>query len=153
MFTLTQWSSLQKSISKFAPKKFCEIDPRWQRYKTFLGVIYATIGTLLRRLRFKLRLKSFITLATGLLFGLRQGACGREEHLTALALLANIRIDWKGLPGTNEVDYLAFSSVTKKKSFITLTTGVNVTKLFFVTLTVGQNKLDCSIFSRFIGLV
>ena len=30
-----KWSSLQKSVSKFTPKKFYEIDPRGQCYKTF----------------------------------------------------------------------------------------------------------------------
>jgi hypothetical protein len=30
MLTLMQWSSLQKSVSKFTPKKFYEIDP-WTR--------------------------------------------------------------------------------------------------------------------------
>jgi hypothetical protein len=28
MFTLIQWSSLQKIVSKIMPKKFYEIDPR-----------------------------------------------------------------------------------------------------------------------------
>jgi hypothetical protein len=34
------------------------------------------------------------------------------------------------LPGTNTLAYLALSSAMKKKSFITLTPGVNFIKLF-----------------------
>ncbi len=30
-----KWSSLQKSVSKFTPKQFYEIDPSIQSYKTF----------------------------------------------------------------------------------------------------------------------
>jgi hypothetical protein len=46
-----------------------------------------------------------------------------------LALLSNIRLGWKGLPKTNTLTSL----VIKKKSFFkTLTTSVNVTKLFFL---------------------
>ena len=37
-------SSLQKRVSKFTPKKFYEIYPSGQYYKTFLGIIYATSG-------------------------------------------------------------------------------------------------------------
>jgi hypothetical protein len=36
------------------------------------------------------------------------------------ALLANIRLGWKGLPGTDALAQLAPLLVTKKKSFITL---------------------------------
>jgi len=36
------------------------------------------------------------------------------------------------LPETNAPAYFASKSVTKKKSCITLTAGVNVTELFFV---------------------
>ena len=35
MIVLIKWSSLQKSESKFTPKKFYEIDPRVQCHKTF----------------------------------------------------------------------------------------------------------------------
>ncbi len=44
------------------------------------------------------------------------------------------------MPGLNVLDYLAFLSVTEK-SFITLTAGVNVMKLFSSSLTVS-NKLE-----------
>jgi hypothetical protein len=37
--------------------------------------------------------------------------------------LANFRLGWKGLPGTNAKDYLASLSVTKNQSFKTLTSG------------------------------
>ncbi len=50
-----------------------------------------------------------------------------------LALLSNIRLGWKGLPKTNTLTSLVSSCVTKKKKvFKTLTTSVNVTKLFFL---------------------
>jgi hypothetical protein len=43
-------------------------------------------------------------------------------------------LGWKGLPGTNTLDYLATSSATKK-SFITLATGVfSILLSFCVTL-------------------
>jgi hypothetical protein len=32
-----KWSSLNKSVSKFTPKKFHEIDPWGKYYKTFYG--------------------------------------------------------------------------------------------------------------------
>jgi hypothetical protein len=43
----------------------------------------------------------------------RPGACSRVEHWkvaslgSALALLTNIRLGWKGLPGTNTLTYLS----------------------------------------------
>jgi len=40
-----------------------------------------------------------------------------------LALPANIRPGSKGLPETNVIAYWASSSVTKKKSFVTVTPG------------------------------
>jgi len=49
------------------------------------------------------------------------------EHLSdasflgkLLVLLANVRLDWKGLPG-NTLGYLSSSSAMKEKSFIALT--------------------------------
>ena len=38
-----------------------------------------------------------------------------------LVLPVNVRLDWKVLPGPNTLAYLASSSATKKKSFITFT--------------------------------
>jgi hypothetical protein len=35
MVTLMQWSSFQKSVIKFTPKKFYEIDPGSQSHNTF----------------------------------------------------------------------------------------------------------------------
>jgi hypothetical protein len=55
-----------------------------------------------------------------------------------LALLANIRLSWKGLAGTNAQAYYEKSQLTAVKSFITLATGVNVIKL-----TMRPNKLEC----------
>jgi hypothetical protein len=46
------------------------------------------------------------------------------------ALLSNIKLGWKGLPGASTLAYLSEASVTKPKSFITLTQGANVIKLF-----------------------
>jgi hypothetical protein len=40
MVILMKWASLQKRVSKFTPKKFYEIDPSAQCYKTFLSVNY-----------------------------------------------------------------------------------------------------------------
>ncbi len=42
-----------------------------------------------------------------------------------------LRPNWKGFIRTNTVAYMASSSATKEKSFITLTPGVNVIKPFF----------------------
>jgi hypothetical protein len=44
------------------------------------------------------------------------------------ALLANIRLGWKDLPGTNTLAYLSEEWVTQKK-IITLRPGANVVKL------------------------
>ncbi len=46
-------------------------------------------------------------------------------------MLTNIRLNWKGLPGTNAVAYFVAASVTEEKSFIKIKIGVNVKKLFF----------------------
>jgi hypothetical protein len=51
-----------------------------------------------------------------------------------LVLLANIRLGWKGLPGTNNLAYYKYSKITPVKSFITLGLGVNVIKLFHICL-------------------
>ncbi len=45
-----------------------------------------------------------------------------------LALPTNIIPGWKGLPVTKAMAYLTSSSVTKKKSFITLTPGLQLSK-------------------------
>jgi hypothetical protein len=54
-----------------------------------------------------------------------------------LVLPEKVRLDWKvfaRLPGINTLAYLASLSATKEKSFITLSPGLNVSKLFlFVT--------------------
>ncbi len=49
-----------------------------------------------------------------------------------LALPANIRLGWKGLPGTNVLAYNKKLYLTAVKSFITLVLGANVIKLFTV---------------------
>ena len=70
------------------------------------------------------------------------------EHLSDASFLgkllvfpANVRIDWKVVASTNTLAYLASSTVTKEKSFITLTPSVKVIRLFYSSLTSGQNKL------------
>ncbi len=47
-----------------------------------------------------------------------------------LALPTNIRISWKGLAGTSTLAYYENSLITNKKSFITLTLGPNVIRLY-----------------------
>ncbi len=59
----------------------------------------------------------------------RPGAHPRVEHLKcsslrkALALPANIRLGWKGLPGTNTLAYYENPQITTVKSFIVQATG------------------------------
>ncbi len=48
-----------------------------------------------------------------------------------LALPTNIRLGWKGLPGTNILAYYEKSQLTAVKSFVTLAPGVNAIKLYF----------------------
>jgi hypothetical protein len=43
-----------------------------------------------------------------------------------LALPTNIRLGWKGLPGTNALAYYKNSGCTAVKSFITLTQGLKI---------------------------
>ncbi len=42
-----------------------------------------------------------------------------------------LRPDWKGFPRANPLAYWASLSVTKEKSFITLTPGANAIRHFF----------------------
>jgi len=46
------------------------------------------------------------------------------------ALPANIRLGWKGLPGTNTLAFYEHSSIAEANSFITLRPGPNIIKLF-----------------------
>jgi hypothetical protein len=61
----------------------------------------------------------------------RPEAYFRETHLKgaslgqAPALLTNIRLGWKGLPGTNTLAYYEHSQLTDVKRFITLDPGSN----------------------------
>ncbi len=52
----------------------------------------------------------------------------------ALVSVIDVRPDWKGLPGTNSIPYLASSLVIKKVIFITLAAVTNVVKLFYFSL-------------------
>ncbi len=80
---------------------------------------------------------------------IRLGAYPEVEHFKgtsvgcSLALLANVRLGWKGLPGTNALAYFASSSATEKKVFVTLEPGANVIKLFPSLLTTRPNKPEC----------
>jgi hypothetical protein len=47
-------------------------------------------------------------------------------------LPANVRIGWKGSPGTKILAFLAASSVMKKKCLMTITPRDNVFKLFYL---------------------
>jgi hypothetical protein len=51
------------------------------------------------------------------------GAPEKRFTQVALALPANIRLGWKGLPGTNTLAYYKTPKITVAKSFITLATG------------------------------
>jgi hypothetical protein len=48
----------------------------------------------------------------------------------AMAFVTNIRIGWRGLPGTNAVAYYENTSITNVKSFIIFCPGPNVIKHF-----------------------
>ncbi len=61
------------------------------------------------------------------------------EH-TKGALLTNIRLVWKGLPGANALDYYEYTKSMAVKSFIKLDPGLN---LLTSSWTVDQNKLEC----------
>jgi hypothetical protein len=58
-----------------------------------------------------------------------------------LALQANSRRDWKGLAGTNTLDYFASAVIMKKDIFITLTPIVMIIKLFSSAEMKIENKL------------
>ncbi len=51
-----------------------------------------------------------------------------------LALTTDIGHGWKGLPGTHTLAYFTSPSVIKKISFMILTPGANVIKLFTVVI-------------------
>jgi hypothetical protein len=54
--------------------------------------------------------KAFLGFSSLVLCSLvRPGAYPREEHLQTLAVLGNIRLGWKSLPGTNTIAYWAHS--------------------------------------------
>ncbi len=63
--------------------------------------------------------------------------------LKLLALLTSIRLDWKGLPGTNSLAFYKHSQITDVKSFITLGPGVDGNKKKISPLTLPTNKLEC----------
>jgi hypothetical protein len=61
-------------------------------------------------------------------------------------ILANIRLSWKVLPGTNTLVSLAYyldSKISDINSFIILALVANVIKLFSLSLTKSTDKLEC----------
>jgi hypothetical protein len=46
-------------------------------------------------------------------------------YVRLLALPTNIRLGWKGLPGTNTLAYYEYSYITDVKVFIILGPGIN----------------------------
>ena len=68
---------------------------------------------------------------SSLMFAGKAKAClSGATHRQALAFPSDIRLGWKGLPGTNSLAYYERSYLTAVKSFITLRPGPNVIKLF-----------------------
>jgi hypothetical protein len=55
---------------------------------------------------------------------------GAQLKDSLLALLNNIRLRWKGLPGTNALAYYKNLQITTVKSLIPLAPGVTSTKIF-----------------------
>ncbi len=58
--------------------------------------------------------------------------------------LTNIRLGWKRLPWKNTIAYYDHSKVTEEKSFVILSPGVNVMKLF-TFVTVGEIKYGITV--------
>ncbi len=50
------------------------------------------------------------------------------------AVLANNRLEWKGLPGTNMLTYYEHSKITDVKSSLALSLVLNVIELFEVVI-------------------
>jgi hypothetical protein len=69
-----------------------------------------------------------------------------------MALLANIRICWKGLTGTSTLAYYEHFLIMDVKCFITLTPEANVIKHFYGRTNFG-NKLECLSLASFSNLV
>jgi hypothetical protein len=57
-----------------------------------------------------------------LMFGWKVGAYSIEAHFrySHIALSTNIRLGWKGLPGTNTLAFHEHSQITDVKVFVTL---------------------------------
>ncbi len=68
-----------------------------------------------------------ITFQSSLTFVVKPGAYPRKKHMKGAPMLGTcpsiLRPDWKGFPRTDPLAYWASLSVTKEKSFITLTPG------------------------------
>jgi hypothetical protein len=59
-----------------------------------------------------------------------------------LVLPANVRLDWKVFAGCKHSSLLGLVISNEEKSFITLTTGVNIIQLFFFVADATAKKLD-----------
>ncbi len=70
-----------------------------------------------------------------------------------LAIPTNIRPGWKGLPLRNALAYYEKSQLVAVKSFITLAPGVNVIKLFHLSMMLLRNKLERLSLASFVMLV
>jgi hypothetical protein len=69
------------------------------------------------------------------------GASFYVRVLGLINLPLNIRLGWKGLPGTNALAYFAYSSV--QRYFLTLSYCKNVLKLFEYITNDITKKLEC----------
>ncbi len=56
-------------------------------------------------------------------------------------MIRNVRLGWKGLPGTNTPAYFGLFVFDEEKSFTTFTIGVNIIEVYFLSLLLSQDKL------------
>jgi hypothetical protein len=61
----------------------------------------------------------------------------------------SIRLDCKGLPGTNALAYYKNSQITAAKCFLGLGPGIDCLKLFGTILLPGFSKLDSFVLKSF----
>ncbi len=69
-----------------------------------------------------------------------------------LALLRNIRLNWKDLSWPNTLSYLSSFSVKNSQCSIRLTPGANVIKLFFAKFSNFRYRLECLSLARIVLL-
>jgi hypothetical protein len=61
----------------------------------------------------------------------------------APALLANVKLGWKGLARINTLAYYEHPNIRATKGFLTLGPAFKVMKIFTPLLSHQQNKLEC----------